>query len=670
MPLRLRPHDDHVEEPSALAAYCRALRKKDPGSILAADLFSGAGGMSLGLEDAGMHVVFGADFDADALETHAHHFGGMSVGWDLGDGENVDRVGEILRSVEIDVIAGGPPCQPFSKAGRSKMRHLVREGLRESHDRRRDLWESYLEIIRIAQPRAVIMENVPDMALDREMFILRSMTQRLEDWGYSVQEQVVDTSRFGVPQFRQRLILIALRDGSDFAWPVPAEDRVTLGNAISDLPGVDPKAGWQSERSRSDYKPYQGPVTAFQKEMRQGVPSHQRFRIYDHVTRKVRDDDLVAFEHLDTKTKYSDLPDEVEVDGRTVQLKRYRDDIFDDKYKRLDGNDLSRTITAHIAKDGYWYIHPKENRTLTVREAARVQTFPDQIRFAGSPTSAFRQIGNAVPPKLGYAVGLAVIDGLTSSSHRSAVPSSKTCDALAGWFDKHQELIDPWITSASRWKVIMGETLLGGESAVIKRSLWPLLAHHDSPQSMLDARERVREAASWVNRDTSADRLVAIAELLTAGTSGPGISDTDLQGFVSEKLLSNAAAELAMVVQSQEEEPVIATSGALRVAGRFFRGTESWLRNRNSDGRIAVARLIGNSDSSRTAQLALIELGQRTCTPKAPECVTCPLSTWCRRNLDSVARKRSEAERRSKFGVPSADDVDGTPKLAELVLFE
>ena len=90
-------------------------------------------------------------------------------------------------------------------------------------------------------------------------------------------------------------------------------------------------------------------------------------------------------------TRYSDLAPE---------LKRYRDDIFDDKYKRLDANDVSRTITAHIAKDGYWYIHPWQDRTLTVREAARLQTFPDHVRFAGPPSAAFRQIGNAVPPLL------------------------------------------------------------------------------------------------------------------------------------------------------------------------------------------------------------------------------------------------------------------------------
>ena len=122
-------------------------------------------------------------------------------------------------------------------------------------------------------------------------------------------------------------------------------------------------------------------------------------RVYDHITRPVREDDERAFELMDPKTRYSDLP---------ADMRRYRDDIFDDKYKRLDENDLSRTITAHIAKDGYWYIHPRQNRTLTVREAARLQTFPDRFRFAGPPSAAFRQIGNAVPPLVGERLGRAL----------------------------------------------------------------------------------------------------------------------------------------------------------------------------------------------------------------------------------------------------------------------
>ena len=147
-------------------------------------------------------------------------------------------------------------------------------------------------------------------------------------------------------------------------------------------------------------------------------------RVYDQITRPVREDDKIAFEHMDAKTRYSDLPEE---------LRRYRADIFDDKYKRLEENGLSRTITAHIAKDGYWYIHPRDNRTLTVREAARLQTFPDRYRFAGPPSAAFRQIGNAVPPFLGEQLGMAIRASLDKPA--AAGPSSlDTGNALAAWF--------------------------------------------------------------------------------------------------------------------------------------------------------------------------------------------------------------------------------------------
>ena len=178
--LRLSDHPDHVSDAEGFARLCARLRRYQPEKLLVADLFSGAGGLSYGLEAAGMSVVFGADHYSEANATHAHHFAGLSVDWDLSDAGVVEEVAALLRESKIDVLAGGPPCQPFSKAGRSGIRHRVREGLRDPVDARRDLWRSYLEVVRLSMPRAVIMENVPDMALDREMFILRSMVLDLE----------------------------------------------------------------------------------------------------------------------------------------------------------------------------------------------------------------------------------------------------------------------------------------------------------------------------------------------------------------------------------------------------------------------------------------------------------------------------------------------------------
>ena len=616
--LRLAKHRDHCDETSELFSLVQCLRQQDPRQLIAADLFSGAGGMSLGLEHAGMKVLFGADFDAEALQTHAHHFGGMSVGWDLGDPDRVAEVGQILRAINVDVLAGGPPCQPFSKAGRSGMRYLVQNGLREPHDKRRDLWESYLEIVRLAQPRAVIMENVPDMALDREMFILRTIVRRLEDWGYSVQERVVDTYRYGVPQFRQRLILVALRGGFEFQWPEESNKKVTLGNAIRDLPPVGPKEGWLSDEDRKTYRLYHGPKTAFQREMRAEVPSAHANRVYDHVTRRVRDDDLAAFEYLDTKTKYSELPEE---------LKRYRDDIFDDKYKRLDADDLSRTITAHIAKDGYWYIHPEQNRTLTIREAARIQTFPDHFRFAGPPTAAFRQIGNAVPPRLARAIGGAVAAVLQGGPAAVAITTDTTRSALAEW-GRASDHVSPWLRSGSRWLVVLGDALLDDQSPTAVTSLWPIVCEWSTPTALVEDIERAIEVASWIEK---VEAITALADIARAvADDDDSLDDEHLAGLVSRGLLRRAASELAMIADPEGEEPVIANTAALRVAGRFFQGHERWLKNRNSDGRIAVARLIGFDEESRQAQIALIELGARVCTPKAPACDECPLVAWCR----------------------------------------
>lgn len=342
--LELPPHPDACETADELIG----LRTRSSRPV-AVDLFCGAGGLSLGLQSAGFDVLLGVDFDRYALRSHAANLPGLHLDWDLANPSRVDDLAELLMRLDVTLIAGGPPCQPFSKAGRSMIRDLVRRGRRPPRDIRRDMWQSFLNIVETVRPPAVLMENVPDMVLDRDMLILRTITDELEGLGYGVDARILETLTYGVPQYRQRLILVGLQDGAEFRWPheswaannaVSRPSVVTLRDAIDDFPDVEP--GWRG----SPLAPYAGPRSEFQKAMRAAIKPSDSRALPDHVTRAVRPDDLEAFELLDSGMRYSELPE---------NLKRYRDDIFDDKYKRLDWDKPSRTITAHIAKDGYWY---------------------------------------------------------------------------------------------------------------------------------------------------------------------------------------------------------------------------------------------------------------------------------------------------------------------------
>ncbi len=627
--LNLAQHREHTDDIEVFLKYTEGLRRD--GKRLAADFFSGAGGLSLGLERAGYKVVLGADHEPFANRTHAHHFGGMSVDWDLADPEVVREVAELCRAAHVDLIAGGPPCQPFSKAGRSMIRHQVESGLRDRRDQRRDLWLSFLEIIRVAKPRAVIMENVPDMALDRDMFILRSIVEFLEQFGYSVEERVVDAWRYGVPQFRQRLLLVALKGEIKFTWPSEVRQKVTVWNAIGDLPEVE--GGWRPEGGAEGWADYSGPLTQFQREMRSTVAENHAAKIFDHITRPVRDDDREAFEGMTHDTKYTDL---------STEHQRYRGDIFDDKYNRLNENDLSRTITAHIAKDGYWYIHPRQSRTLTVREAARLQTFPDHFRFDGPPSAAFRQIGNAVPPQLGFVIGTAVLESLANAED-PGISTKDTSRELAKWFRQRADSLTlPWLNVKSRWEVVAGEILLDRASPRVVRRLWPTVqklapSAKRRPASYSDLREGLLDMSRTVGRLNRAQAILALADQLN---EAPGLLDGQADEIKCSTALHDSVIDLAVLAvpggsRGHEDEgldePILVTKGVLRVARRF-QANRVDRKNKMTDGRMAIARMVGFGPEARHAHLGLIELANSLCRPEQPACVECPLSAHCARD--------------------------------------
>ncbi|WJK32716.1 DNA cytosine methyltransferase [Solwaraspora sp. WMMA2065] len=613
--VQLPKHPDACDEPDAMLTYAEQARSR--GERLAADLFSGAGGLSLGLEEAGYRVVLAVDHYPEAVETHRHHHAGLSVNWDLGDPERIREVADLVKRAGVELLAGGPPCQPFSKAGRSMIRHKVRNGLRDPYDERRDLWRSFLEVIRLACPPAVLMENVPDMALDKEMFILRTMVHELESLGYAVEERAVDTWRYGVPQFRQRLILVALRDGISFQWPAESPERPTVWNAIGDLPEVE--GGWRPAGGADGWADYAGPRTDFQRRMRRKVAPEDEARVFDHITRPVREDDLEAFRLMDATTRYSDLP---------AEMKRYRDDIFDDKYKRLDMHGLSRTITAHIAKDGYWYIHPEQHRTITVREAARLQTFPDDFRFAGPPSAAFKQIGNAVPPMLGEHLANAISTSLQAATP-AKVNTQQIAAGLAEWFDGEHVNGIPWLRAQTRWQVIQGEILLDRTHPDVLRQVWRMLQTWRQPQDTVTREDDLRRIGRFISREARADTVAQLARTLADDPTL--LRDDDALRRVPG--LYESVADLAVLVvpagdDDNAEEPVLVTKGVLRVAARFS-GTPVGSRNRLTDGRLEVARMIGIDSDARSAHLGLIDLANTLCRPQEPVCSACPLAKTC-----------------------------------------
>ena len=391
-PIRLAMHPD-TPGPGQYKSWIRESDKP-----LAVDLFCGAGGLSYGLEAAGYRVALAADTDNWALETHAHNFAGLVLNLDLTDPEIRDGIVGLFDGIDVGLVVGGPPCQAYSIAGQSKIRSLVNQGVRDPNDHRSKLWMAFVDIVERIHPQAILMENVPAIG----EAIVNSIVDRLDRCGYNAEAKILDSSDYGVPQRRKRLFVVGVRNGGKFVWPDPAE-RVNLRDAISDLPVLDPMLKEVGAR----VLPYDGPISNFQRQARMCCAEEERNLVFDHVTRSVRADDLEIFKLMKPGMLYSELP---------KHLQRYRSDIFRDKYHRLSWNKPSRTITAHIAKDGYSFIHPEQHRTLTVREAARIQTFPDHFRFAGYRSNQFTQIGNAVPPLVGESVGRAILDATASRS--------------------------------------------------------------------------------------------------------------------------------------------------------------------------------------------------------------------------------------------------------------
>ncbi len=372
------------------------------------DLFGAPGGLALGFKMTGNYSIsVCVDSDKIAAQTYQTNIGSpvITIPIEKVNLRDLLRVGG-LRKNDVDVVIGGPPCSGFSIVGRVKIASLARNGIwtLRNHDPkfiddpRNFLYKYFYKTVRYLSPKYFVMENVPGILSYAKGTLVSQIFKDFNRVGYHVEWRVLDASNYGVPQVRRRVFFIGSKKGlpnpfssDEYADPDDRKKRrkrtPTVWEAIGDLPRL--RAGEGDEKMPYDRKPF----APYQKWARK----RSKF-VHNHVARKHGERDLKLFKYMREGTKWKDLP------ARLRKAYGYRDDIFLDKIRRLRRNKPAWTITAHLAKDGYAYIHPTQNRTITVREAARLQSFPDTFIFHGSRTSQYKQVGNAVPPLMARAI--------------------------------------------------------------------------------------------------------------------------------------------------------------------------------------------------------------------------------------------------------------------------
>ena len=609
--INLNPHRSSPDPNDKIGVRAWLESRPRPWAI---DLFCGAGGLSLGLEEGGFSVVAAADSDAASTETHAANIQGLTWTGDLSSPAEFLHQLDDWGIESVDLLAGGPPCQPFSMAGTSKIGDLVRRGSRPAHDERADLWQSFFSIADRLNPRAMLFENVPNFAQAQGGALLIALMDELGNRGYRVHVQVLEAWRYRVPQHRSRLFVIGITGDGNFEWPKPRGRRPTVGQAIGDLPVIQADA-------RDEVQFYEGPPTSMlARLLRRGLRGTETRLIRDHVTRSVRPDDAEIYGLLKPGDTYQDVPE---------HLRRYRSDIFNDKYLRLSFDDLSRTITAHIAKDGYWYIHPREDRTLSIREAARIQTFPDRFRFAGHPSNRYQQIGNAVPPMLASAIASSVHSALedkninTGTANRHLTGRVSFRDDLFGWFKQNKREFLWRRTNLNSWQILLLEMCLHRTKAEqVARVADELLSLGETPGSFLDNAEILAPALASLGLHWRSVNLVSAAEFVKDRLGGqvpanwqeliaiPGVGD-----YIASAVLCFAF----------DRPSVLMDANTVRIARRLLGDPNqpNWLL------RLSLRELAGHRGADVQWNQALLDLGALICTARAPKCGDCPVRGCC-----------------------------------------
>ncbi|WP_278247686.1 DNA cytosine methyltransferase [Clostridium sp. ZBS12] len=356
----------------------KALEKKNENNekFTVLDLFSGAGGLSRGFLDAGYNVLLGVDFDDMALKTFKENHGeAEAMKLDLFDHSNISKIEQFLneRNVNLDVLVGGPPCQGFSLAGP-----------RNVDDKRNNLYTAMVKLAQRVKPKVVVLENVLGMLRLYDGKGAQRIIDDFTELGYKIKAEILYAPDFGIPQIRKRVFFVGILDSEKyFEYPTPIyskEEYVTCEQAISDLPILDGILG-------DEIQEYQVPaMSEYQKLMRRNS-----LKIYNHIGTIHSEKTVKLISMVPEGKNYKSLPEEY-----SSQFK------YNEALTRYHSKKPSLTInTGHRS-----HFHYKYNRIPTVRESARLQSFPDDFIFYGNKSQQYKQVGNAVPPMLGYYIAL------------------------------------------------------------------------------------------------------------------------------------------------------------------------------------------------------------------------------------------------------------------------
>lgn len=347
------------------------------------DLFAGVGGLSLGFNMAGMEIVFAVEHDEAIAKTYEMNHENTDMYCANIEDLNIQSLHEKYGSV--DVVIGGPPCQGFSQKGKRL----------SLNDERNYLFKFFISFVEVFKPKYFLLENVPNLITTSNGFFKDEIVNKFKELGYSIDFDVLLASDYGIPQSRRRAFFLG-KSGSDrLALPYPTYEKTTVGDAIYDMPIIH--SGEGSER----FEYLIEPQNDYQRQLREGSKY-----IYNHQATKHSALSLKKLSMIPKGKGKETLPEEYLTKS-----------IYSGTWSRLDENGFAPTITTRFdTPSSGMFTHPILDRCLTVREGARLQSFPDSFIFYGSKSSQLKQVGNAVPPLLAYQIAKVIVKDIESGT--------------------------------------------------------------------------------------------------------------------------------------------------------------------------------------------------------------------------------------------------------------